>query len=517
VCEGWRGLRLSCSPEHRCKRWLWRRTLTRLGATTTLQILVMASIEHPLSGRQGEREILTRLRTSPKSEFLALYGRRRVGKTFLVRRFFREQPVTYFEMIGRFRGSLDDHLRIFSEALGEAFYGGAPLQPPDTWHDAFRALRTAIETRGRKKRSAKIVLFFDELPWIATHRSGFLAELEHFWNAWCSRRADIILIVCGSAASWMLKRIVNAKGGLHDRLTQTIRLLPFTLPETRAFFEARQVDLGTRELIELYMIFGGVPHYLDHVERGRSVPEIVDRVCLAKDGALANEFSRLFASLFDSDEKYVAVVRALARKRRGLTRNELLAAVDMPSGGGATTILENLEEGGFITATIPFGRTGRDRFFRLTDEFSLFHLKWLDGARPRSWQHVRKTPRWRAWVGLAFESVCLEHAAAIERALGISGVETHVSAWLHDDAQIDMLIDRADDVISVCEMKFTDEPFVITKKYADELRNKAAVFRAQTGTKKAIHVVLVTSYGLVRNRHADELVDHEVQMDVLLH
>jgi hypothetical protein len=343
----------------------------------------MAKISRPLSGRAGERAILERLAKSAKSEFLAVYGRRRVGKTFLIRRFFQDQPVVYFEMVGRVDGTLEDHLRIFSESLAATFHRGANLAPPESWHDAFRALEASIEAQKKTKR--KLVLFFDELPWIATHRSGCLEELEHFWNAWCSRRDDIILIVCGSAASWMLRRI-----------------------------------------------------------------------------------------------------------------------------------LENLEEGGFINSTIPFGRTARDRFFRLTDEFCLFHLKWMATNRPRSWHTVAKSSSWQAWAGLAFESVCLAHARAVERALGISGVRTSVSAWLHNDAQIDMLIDRADGVVSIIEIKFTDGPFAITRKYADELRNKIAVFRAETALKKAVHLVFVTSYGVVQNQYAADIVDATVMMDALL-
>ncbi|MBX3188762.1 MAG: hypothetical protein KF819_17220 [Labilithrix sp.] len=499
---------------------MWRVIVDEKLAISSLSCAVMARDTRPVSGRALEREILGRLVASERSEFLALYGRRRIGKTFLVRRFFADAPVVMFEMVGRFEGTVSDHMQIFAESLSAAFYDGAPLAPPRSWHEAFRALQDAVEraTRAgsRSKKKRKVVLFFDELPWMATHRSGVLRELEHFWNAWCSKRRDILLVVCGSAASWMLEKLVHARGGLHNRLTQTIRLLPFTLAETKAFLDERRIHFAPRDLLELAMIFGGVPHYLDHVGRGQSVAQVVGRVCLAKDGALRGEMDRLFASLFDDAASYVDVVRALAKRRRGLTRNELLAAVDLPSGGGATTILENLAEAGFITSSIPFGRTSRDRFFRLTDEFSLFHSKWLAERPPASWQHARKTPRWEAWAGLAFESLCLAHVDAITRALGISGVETRASAWLHADAQIDLLIDRADNVISVCEMKFTDEPFVITKRYADELRNKLAVFRAQTGTKKTLHRVFVTSYGVVDNAYAKELVDRTVTMEALL-
>lgn len=472
----------------------------------------MATIKRPLSGRAVERAILERATASEKSEFLAVYGRRRVGKTFLVRRFYQDKPVVYFEVVGRFGGTLADHLRIFAESLAEAFYGGAALAPAEDWHAAFRSLVSAIESRKTKK---KFVLFFDELPWIATHRSGCLQELEHFWNSWASRRDDIILVVCGSAASWMLRRIVNAKGGLHDRLTQTMRLLPFSLTEVRDFFVDRRLAFTTRDLIELYMVFGGVPHYLDHVQRGLSVAQIVDRLCLQKDAPLINEFDRLFVSLFGDDEVYVVVVRALSKKRGGLTRNELLRALGVRSGGGITQILENLEEAGFISSTTPFGRTSRDRLIRLSDQFSVFHLKWLDTKRPASWQAERKSPRWRAWAGLTFESVCHAHAGAIQRALGISGVKASVSAWQHPEAQVDMLIDRADDVVSLVEIKFTDAPFEITRAYADQLRRKGEVFRLRTKLRKAVHVVMVTPYGVVPNRYAKELVDAEVTMQDL--
>jgi len=471
----------------------------------------MASIPRPLSGRRTEREALDRVLASDRAELVALYGRRRVGKTFLVRRYFQDQAVVYFEMVGRCDANTQQQLTIFAEALSVTFYPRAALASPESWHDAFRALVAAIEQGRARKR--KYVLFFDEVPWIDTHRSGFLRELEHFWNSWCSRRDDIVVIVCGSAASWMLSKVINARGGLHNRLTRTIRLLPFSLAETSEFFEHKKIKLTRRELCELYMVFGGVPHYLESVARGRSVAQVVDEVCFSKDGVLNGEFDRLFASLFGDDPKYVAVVRALAKRRRGLTRDELLDAIGVSTGGGASKIITNLEEGGFITSSVPFGRTERDRFLRLTDEFSLFHLKWMDSRRVRRWRDVHGTPAWQVWSGLSFESVCLRHVHRIERALGISGVRSEVSAWLHKDAQIDLLIDRADGVITVCEIKFTDQPFEIQKRYAEELRQKLDCFRRVTKTRKSVRLVFVTPYGLVANRHSTDLVDSEIRMD----
>jgi hypothetical protein len=467
----------------------------------------------PLSGRRAEIEILLRLLESDRSEFLAVYGRRRSGKTHLIRRFFEDGPGLYLEVTGRFDGASEDQLDIFAKALSRTFLGGIDVARPPSWSRAFEELANLIE---RRRSKSKHILFFDELPWLATPKSGCLEALEHFWNAWCSKRSDIVLIVCGSAASWMLRKIVRAKGGLHNRLTQTIRLLPFTLAETKAYFGDRRVTLTDRQIVELYMCLGGIPHYLDGVRRGLSVSQAVDELCFQKDGALVQEFDRLYASLFDDAAIYGGVVRALSRRRGGLSRDELLAAVSLESGGGATVILENLEEGGFITSSIPFGRKSRDRFFRLTDEFSLFHLKWLDrkkaGAR---WATLSQSPSWSAWSGLAFESVCLKHFEGIVRALGISGIHTEVSSWRGEGGQIDLLIDRADGVISVCELKFVDGEFVITKKYANELRSKTAAFRAATRTRKAIQLVLVTPYGVAKNAHADELVDRSVTIEAL--
>ena len=472
-----------------------------------------------ISGRTREQELLRRLLESPRAEFLAIFGRRRVGKTFLVRQYFTGKA-QLFEVTGRHDATLKDNLRVFADALSDSFHHGEDLAPPTTWHEAFRRLRRELE---RRRTRHKRVIFLDELPWLATHKSGFLQELELFWNSWCSRRTDIIVIVCGSAASWMLRNIVNAKGGLHNRLTATLRLLPFTLAEACSFVEGRGVRLTRRQMLELYMAVGGVPHYLEKIRRGDSMAQAIDSLCFHRDGPLVGEFDRLFKSLYENAELYLKIVTLLARRRLGVERKSILDAAGLHSGGSANRVLANLEEAGFMQTTIPFGRGTRDRFYRLVDEFSLFHLHWMTRRRPRTgayWSLVRGSAPWNAWSGLAFESLCLKHVDAIERALGISGVLTEASSWLSrapgkqgNGAQIDLLIDRADDVISICELKHTAEPFAITRRYADDLRRKLAVFRSQTRTRKALQLVLVTTAGLVDNVHARELVDRQIDLD----
>ena len=475
--------------------------------------------QRPIAGRAREQAILHEVLASARPEFLGLYGRRRVGKTFLVRAFFGPRAHV-FEVTGRYNATLADSLRIFAEATADAFHAGAELAAPASWHEAFRLLQRELE--GVRDRKKKWVLFFDELPWLATHKSGCREELEHFWNAWCSKQPNLILIVCGSAASWMLENVIHAHGGLHNRLTQTMRLMPLSLSEVLELLANRGVKLTRRQAIELYLALGGVPYYLDLVPRGMSVAQAIDLLCFRPDGPLVHEFDHLFASLFSDSELYRRVTSALVRQKRGTSRNELLASVGLKSGGGANRILRNLEEAGFIRTVIPFGRTSRDRYYRLVDEFCLFHLHWIarrHAKKSGDWSTLRTTPRFATWSGLAFESLCLKHVERIEQALGIAGVRTEASSWQAvgsaeaQGAQIDLLIDRADDVISVCELKHTVNPFVITKRYAAELRRKLAVFQSSTGTRKGLQLVLVTTSGLVDNAHAREIVDRHVDAE----
>ncbi|RLB64407.1 MAG: ATP-binding protein [Deltaproteobacteria bacterium] len=474
-----------------------------------------------LVGRSRERKTLAAAMGSSDPELVALYGRRRVGKTFLVREALG--PDICFELTGMHRVALGMQLRNFSIALGDALARGIAPAVPQSWLEAFRQLRAMLE--GLPKRKRKRVVFLDELPWLASRRSGFLSAFEHFWNSWASTRRDLVVIVCGSAASWMLNRLLRARGGLHNRVTRRIRLVPFTVTEARQLLVTRRVELDTYQLLELYMAFGGVPHYLKEIERGESAAQCIDRVCFAPDGLLRDEFGEVYASLFEKADRHLQIVRALASKRRGLTRNELLAATKLPSGGGTTETLKELEASGFVMRTPQFGLKVKDEVYRLADEHSLFHLSWIEKHRGRAegvWIRKRRSPAWRAWSGYAFEGLCLKHADALRQALGISGVETEESTWQHrpqdDDehgAQIDLLIDRRDRCINLCEMKFCEGEFVVDKAYARNLRNKREVFAQATKTRKALFTTLVTTHGVRANRHRDAVVDRTIEVDSL--
>ena len=479
-----------------------------------------------LIARHPERARLRKALESEDSEFIAIYGRRRVGKTFLVRQTAGKRLL--FDLTGSRKGNMHDQLRAFAIALGDAFYDGVAPQAPGSWSEALQMLKKPLSKRRSKQKK---VLFFDELPWLATPRSRCLEELEHFWNSWLSKRSDIVLIVCGSAASWMIQKIVEAKGGLHNRLTDTIRLEPFSLGETREYLRSRRIQLTDKQILELYMVVGGIPYYLRHVERGLSVPQIIDHLCFSSSGILYREYDRLFASLFGNRTIYETIVNVLVRNPSGISRDELLNRADLSSGGGANQILRNLEEAGFIASTVPFMKRKSGALYRLIDEFVLFHAKWmrhapravLKGGSKNYWIKKSTLPSRRAWSGFAFEALALKHIDQIKEAMGIGAVHTMNTTWRYapvkndgeSGAQVDLLIDRADGTISLIELKFSNDVFAIDKKYAQELRNKIQVFKRVTKTRKSVHLVFLTTHGLKQNRYYAELVDAELLVNTL--
>lgn len=467
-------------------------------------------------GRQDELTILERLLHSREPELLAIYGRRRVGKTFLIRSYYHQHLV--FTCTGQPNGKTREQLVNFAEQLTLHFPEQKTALIPTTWQQAFSSLRERLDSlKGGKKK----VIFFDELPWLDTHKSGFLSAFSYFWNAYITQRSDILVIICGSAASWLIEKVVNNRGGLHNRITQRIRLLPFTLHETQAYLKHRNINLDHYQILRLYMVMGGVPAYLKAVQRGLSAEQNIEKCCFSKDGILTNEFKNLYVALFNNPDNHIEVIRALSRKNKGLTRSEILKVGKLLTGGTITKVLTELEESGFIQKTYPFGKQEKDSLFRLIDEYSLFYLKFMEkDGRQRDWSDIQKTQVYTAWGGYAFENICLKHVGQIKTALQIGGVITNTFSWVQSGrggvpgAQIDMVIDRADRCINVCEMKFSTGEFVIDKKYADSLQDKLSVFRQTTGTRKTLFLTFITTYGVANNTYKTR-VDAEVTMDAL--
>lgn len=469
-------------------------------------------------GRTEEIELLRKIEKSGEAELIAVYGRRRVGKTYLIRNGFSR--ALDFEFSGSHYAPLKQQLESFSLALGQAM-GNVPLAVPQNWIQAFAMLEDYLTPLLKKRRR---IIFFDEFPWMNTPRSGFMPAFEDFWNRWVSRQKNLVVVICGSAAAWMIKNVVRNRGGLHNRVSRRIRLLPFNLSETEAYLKSRRVNLDRFQIVQLYMAIGGIPQYLREIEPGESTAQAIDRLCFQKEGLLHDEFNSLYRSLFDDATSYMDIIRALAATSSGLSRKEIIKSCQLTSGGYATRLLDELTESGFIYPYIPFGKQSKDSIYKLTDEYSLFYLRFIVNSRakhPGAWLKLADKPTWKSWSGYAFESICQKHIHQIKQALGIDGVYTEVSAWRQRGtkdgagAQIDLLIDRQDLCVNVCEMKFSAAPFVITKPYAESLRQKLAVFKTVSKTRKTLFLTMVTSFGIDNADQYPGLVQNTIQMDDL--
>ena len=471
-----------------------------------------------LIGREKEISLLNDALRSEEAEMIAVIGRRRVGKTFLIRQTYRKELV--FEFTGLQNGPRAEQLQAFAGRLNTYLKTPVKIQPPENWLAAFQLLIEYLET---KISEEKIVVFLDELPWMATHRSGFMRAFEYFWNSWASQQ-NIVVVVCGSAASWMIKRVVRNRGGLYNRITRRIFLQPFTLYECEQYLNSRQVRMDRYQIIQIYMAMGGIPHYLKEIERGKSAVQNIDRICFASEGLLYDEFSALYAALFEGYERHVLTVRALAGVRQGLSRTELIRATGLSDGGGFTRMLEELLRSGFIGVYPVFGKTRREQRYRLIDEYSLFYLKFIEPENRKgegTWQRLSQTQTWISWSGYAFEGICLKHIYSIRRTLSIGGVYSEASTFFHrgneqiPGFQIDLLLDRNDHTINIFEIKFYRENPIIDKKLAEQLRRKVALFRAATSTKKQLFLTLLTTFPVIENSYSGSILDQSLDMNAL--
>lgn len=468
-------------------------------------------------GREEEKKLLRSFMEVDRPVFAAIYGRRRVGKTYLIRSVF-EGRFTY-QLTGIANVETNQQLVNFHAALVRYFPHFEDRPVAADWFAAFQYLIQALEGMDEP---GKKVLFLDELPWLDTPNSGFISALEHFWNSWASARSDVVLIVCGSAASWMINQLINNTGGLYNRVTHRVALEPFTLAECEAFFRAKSPGYDRYQLLQLYMVFGGIPFYLELIDPQKSAAQNINDLCFSPRGMLRNEFEKLYASLFKKADKHIAVIEALAQKAKGLRRDELLKAAGLPDGGNSTLVLREMEESNFIRKYNAFGKKKHSSFYQLADFYSLFYLRFIKHHNRMDedfWIKGLDNPAVRAWSGYAFEQVCLNHLRQIKNALGIGSVQTQSSAWAGSDgaesAQIDLVIDRRDQVMNLCEMKFSVTPFTIDRQYAEDLRRKIGIFKASAKTTKAAWLTFITTFGLAPNAYAQSLVHQSLTMDAL--
>lgn len=471
-------------------------------------------------GRESQEKIMNQFLERKKSAFLAVTGRRRVGKTYLIDEVYGKHFC--LRITGIQDVDIQTQINNFTQKIAE--YSGLPIvTPPNNWQEIFSLLKIYLKNLPKNRKQ---VIFIDELPWIATKRSGFIQLLAHLWNDYLSKEKHFILVVCGSATSWIAKKIVNDKGGFHNRLDQTIQVKPFTLKETKAFLESKKIRLTDQAIAELYMAMGGIPYYLEQIKKGESVNQIIERLCFEENGILNNEYDNLYKALFEHSENHEAIVAALATAQNGLSRKQILSKSKVQEGGPYTRAMDDLLISGFVEEVLPYGRAKRGALYRLLDEYSIFYHKFIAKNKKKGkdiWTTLYQSQQYKIWTGYAFENLCQRHIAEIKNALGISGIYTEHYSFNqkeNEDSksgyQIDLIIDRKDNSINLCECKFYNAEFTVNKEYATKLRNRKQAFIDSTKTKKTVFNTLISSYGAIKNEHYLDVIDSQLTVSNLM-
>ncbi len=470
-------------------------------------------------GRIQQTQLMQQALKLKKSSFIAITGRRRVGKTYLVREVYKENFC--FTLTGIQNVSMNMQLVNFVQKLTEHNVNASNIEPIKNWQEAFLSLKTYLKTLPKTKKQ---VLFIDELPWIATPKSGFIQLLAHLWNDYLSQEKHFILVVCGSATSWITQKIINDRGGFHNRVTIPIHLEPFTLAETKLFFQSKRIQFTDTGIAEIYMTLGGLPYYLEQISKGESPTKAIERLCFQTNGVLKNEYQNLYKALFENWANHESIVEALALSQKGLTRLELMQKTKITSGGNFNRAINDLLLTGFVANYHPFGIKKRESIYKLIDEFSVFYHRFMkENAKKDAtvWITISQSQSYKIWKGYAFESLCLKHVNEIKNALGVRNIYSENSSFFKsknstNGFQIDLIIDRKDATINLCECKFYESNFEITKKYAEEIKMRKVAFAEETKTKKMLLNTFIANQNLIENEYAYEVVDNFINLSELM-
>lgn len=452
-------------------------------------------------GRAKEISDLNHYLKSGKAEFIALYGRRRVGKTYLITSFFKNSFA--FDTTGILEGNKTDEMDAFYTSLQNYGYEGSC---PERWMEAFNILRSLLEPKIKRGR---VVVFIDELPCFDTPRSGFVKALDYFWNSWASRQSNFFLIVCGSATSWMVKNLVDSRGGLHNRVTHGMHLHSFNLKETELYLKSMHIDWDRMSILRTYMVLGGIPYYLNMLRKDESPIQNIDRLFFGNQAELKSEYGRLYKSLFKSPEKYISVIRALSKNKKGLTRKEIIGLTGLTENGHLSDILDDLVNCDFIRYYNVAGKESNGGYYQLIDYYTHFYFDF--GAKKvkdsEYWSHLLNTPAQNTWYGLAFERVCMDHVPQILRSIGIDRIQTDYYSWRSETttpkSQIDLIIDRADGIITICELKYSADTYQMTQMEAGKIATRLQNYISENSPKKGVQTALVTTVGLKPGKNAD--------------
>lgn len=466
--------------------------------------------------REDAKKKIEKLLKSKRSEFLAVTGRRRIGKTFLIDELLGKYFC--FSLTGIQNGSHSTQITNFVIKLNK-YYATSKDNNFNNWQMVFADFKTYLQALTKRKKQ---VIFIDELPWIATAKSGFLQLLAHLWNDYLSKEKHFILVICGSATSWIINKVINDKGGLHNRVTEQIHLKPFSLAETQLFFKSKKIRFSPQQLAKIYMALGGVPFYLEKIEKGESFQVAIERLCFNENGALYNEYQNLYHALFNNASLHQKIIKVLSKTGKGLNRNDLALKLKLKLSGSFQRAIDELLISNFIQEQATFGKKKRETVLTVCDEFSRFYHKFMEGNKRYSkgmWHQIAASQSYKSWLGFAFESLCFKNIDKLKSALGIESVYTEISQLsvastkTHRGFQIDLIIDRKDDTINLCEIKFYDGQFTINKSYYKQLVDRRSLFNDYSQTKKQIFMTFISIFGLAENEYYLDLVDNQIVIE----
>ena len=479
----------------------------------------------------ARKEELLTLKTEfskKESSFIAIYGRRRIGKTELINHFLSQQDGVLFSVTGAYDVGLKAHLANFSNKLALVF--GCTEEKFTSWDKAFWALQNELRN-SQLPEGGKISIFIDELPWLAEMKdNGFKGALSLFWNDFASKRDDIFLVVCGSATAWIIRHIIDDYGSLSNRITTQIHLDVFTLSESKIFLEQQgHKGLSHKTVVDYYMVLGGVAHYLTLLNKDLSFVQNINRLFFAKNGILRTEYNRLFRSLFKNHQVHEKIVDSLSIGWSGQSLAELGKRKGLTKGAALSNALKELEASNLLVKRYRYGQKKRDVLYSIRDPFIYFYNKWIKSvsqldfiSNPNYFLAVYKSQSYKSWCGFAFENIAHQHILAIKKALGIAGVITKNHYWRANNtvskgAQIDILLERADDVINIIECKYHNTPFTINKRYAAELENKETIFIENTGFNGSVQIVMLSSAGLKENAYSQSILSRSLDLGIFFY
>ena len=467
-------------------------------------------------GRLAEIKKLTVAVNSPRAEFIALYGRRRIGKTFLVNHVYKNQFT--FKMTGVIEGTLKDQFTAFADAMND--YGFDMPEQPRDWMKAFIMLKNALKQKVNS--GERCVIFIDELPAMDAENSNVAGAIGYFWNNWASLHDNIIFIICGSATSWMITNVIDSKGGLHDRITVEMPIHPFTLKETEQYLEDKHFVWNRQMILQAYMVFGGIPYYLSLLDSEESLVQNVDRLFFSQGMQMRREFRRLFNTLYKNPDRYIDIIKALSKSRRGLTRGEIAGVLKSANNGHLGKRLEDLVYCDLIRKNVVREKEikRKDAIYQLCDFFSLFYLTFIDRAEVEQhyWAHHVNTPEVNSWMGLTYERICMAHIGQIKHALRIDAISTVNYSWRSKTstpaAQIDIVIERADKIVNICEVKYSQEAYKLEKEEYDKMCKRKNAFIQETGLRHTPWLTMITTEGIAPGKYA-EMIQSQVGLDGL--